>query len=793
MTTPTADSPSPPTPGALVGRSVPRKEDRTLLLGRGAFVEDIDAPGALWAHFIRSPHAHARVRAIDASAALADPRVVTVLGGHDVHPRYPTYPTVPLAKYGGDPAPYDLIAVDKARHVGEVVAVVVAEDRYAARDAADLVAIDYEILPAVGDPEEAVRPDASRVHDDRPNEVLTWRQTTGDVSQAFEEAEVIIRDHFVNQRIHAVPMEPRAGIAQWEPERQMVAVWASTQTPHDLKEVLAEVLRLPEDSVRVVAPDVGGGFGAKAHGDPEYVLLAIASRELAGRPLKWVATRSEDFLGMHHARGKASHIEYAATREGVLTGVRVRHYADLGAYPKGPEAGLSMTSAIISVGTYKVPAADIEVHATYTNRTPDSPYRGAGRPEGIFLVERAVDLLANEIGMDPAEVRRRNFIPPDAFPYKTAGGDTYDSGNYEAALDLALQISGYPELRRRQAELRQQGRHMGIGLSSWAKTGGGGPSPLDPGSNRYEWGRVRVDQHGAVIVYTGSSPHGQGGETAFAQIVGDVLQVPVEAIEVLHGDTGVVTYGMGTYASRALVVGGTAAYNAAQKVLGKMRRLAAHLLEVPPDGVVFEGGRFRARGADAGADGLSFAEIAQAAYMVLARPETEEYGLDESSFYQPSGLTYNSGTYIAVVEVDADTGDVDLQTLYCVDDQGTIVNPMIVEGQVHGGAAQGIGPALYEHVVYDADQQLLSGSLMDYALPTAEGMPQFVTEQIETPSPLNPLGVKGMGEGPTTGAPPAVVNAVVDALGPLGVRHIEMPLSPERVWRAIVQAGGRRS
>ncbi len=788
-------TPDPPTstPGSLVGRSVPRKEDRKLLLGHGAFVEDIDVPGVLWAHFIRSPHAHARVRSIDASAALADPRVLTVIGGHDVHPRYPTYPTVPLAKYGGDPAPYDLIAVDKARHVGEVVAVVVADDRYAARDAADLVIVDYEILPAVGDPEQAVRADAPRVHDDRPNEVITWRQTTGEVTQAFEEAEVIIRDHFVNQRIHAVPMEPRAAIAQWEPEREMVTVWATTQTPHDLKEVLAEVLRLPEDSVRVVAPDVGGGFGAKAHGDPEYVLLAIASRQLGGRPLKWVATRSEDFLGMHHARGKASYIEYAATREGVLTGVRVRHYADLGAYPKGPEANLSMTSAIISVGTYKVPAADIEVHATYTNRTPDSPYRGAGRPEGIFLVERAVDLLANEIGMDPAEVRRRNFIPADAFPYKTAGGDTYDSGNYEAALDLALNISNYPQLRERQQRLRGDGRYMGIGLSSWAKTGGGGPSPLDPGSNRYEWGRVRVDQHGSVTIYTGSSPHGQGGETAFAQIVGDVLQVPVDDIEVLHGDTGVVTYGMGTYASRALVVGGTAAYNAAQKVLAKMRRLAAHLLDVAPDDIVLQGGRFSQRGNnDSSAPHLSFTEVAQAAYMVLARPETEEYGLDESSFYQPSGLTYNSGTYIAVVEVDTDTGDVDLQTFYCVDDQGTIVNPMIVEGQVHGGAAQGIGPALYENIVYDADQQLLSGSLMDYALPTADGMPEFVTAQIETPSPLNPLGVKGMGEGPTTGAPPAVVNAVVDALTPLGVRHIEMPLTPERVWRAIEAARTRR-
>jgi carbon-monoxide dehydrogenase large subunit len=773
-------------PDSLIGRSVPRKEDRKLLLGRGAFVEDIDVPGTLWANFVRSPHAHARIRSVDASAALQNPKVVTVISGHDVHPRYPTYPTVPLAKYGGDPAPYDLIASDKARHVGEIVAVVVAEDRYTARDAADMVVVDYDVLPAVGDPEQAVRGDAPRVHDDRSNEVITWRQTTGDVSQAFEEAEVIIRDHFVNQRIHAVPMEPRAGLAQWELERDMLTVWATTQTPHDLKEVMAEVLRLPEDNVRVVAPDVGGGFGAKAHGDPEYVLLAIASREVGGRALKWVATRSEDFLGMHHARGKASYVEYAATLEGILTGVRVRHFADLGAYPKGPEASLAMSSAIISVGTYRIPAADIEVHATYTNRTPDSPYRGAGRPEGIFLVERAVDLLANEIGMDPGEVRRRNYIPADAFPYKTSGGDLFDSGSFEATLDLALGVSNYPELRQRQARLREEGRYLGIGFASWAKTGGGGPAPLDPSANRYEWGRVKVNQHGTVTVYTGSSPHGQGGETAFAQIIGQVLYVPVEDIEVLHGDTAVVEYGMGTYASRGLVVGGTAAYNAAQKVLAKMKRLAGHLMQVASEDVAFEHGVFSERGRTE--PQLSFTEVAQAAYMVLARPEQEEYGLDESSFFQPSGLTYNSGTYIAVVEVDPDTGDVDMQTMYCVDDQGVIVNPMIVEGQVHGGAAQGIGPALYEHIIYDEDQQLLTGSLMDYALPTAEGMPQFVTEQIETPSPMNPLGVKGMGEGPTTGAPPAVVNAVVDALQPFGVRHIEMPLTPERVWRAIETA-----
>ena len=804
-----------------VGKSVGRKEDDRLVRGGGAFSEDIEPPGTVWAQFVRSPHAHARIKGIDASAALRDPRVLTVLTGKDIHPRYHPLPAGAMAAYGADPAPFYLMAVKKARYSGEAVAIVVAKDRYAARDAADAVVVDYEPLPVANDVEDAMRTGAPRVHDDRENGGLVWRKSTPKVHQAFEEAEVILRDHFVNQRIHAVPMEPRAGIAYWDRVEKKLTVWSSIQSAHDLREQLSEVLHIPFESVRSIAPDVGGGFGAKHSAEVEYLLIAAASVEL-GLPVKWVGTRSEEFVAMSHARGKVSDIEVAATREGKITGIRLRHVGDLGAYPKGGTPSIFITSAMIALGAYAIPEVDLDVRAVYTNHTPEGAYRGYGRPEGIHLIEREMDRLADELGLDPAEIRRRNFVPPDAFPYITAADEILDSGEYEKGLDRALEISAYHELRSEQERLRAQGRYMGIGLSSWIKTGGFGPSSLSidveavrsgsaapgasiahgqnspassmsPGVSMPEWGRVKVGNNGKVTIYSGSSPHGQGTATTFAQVVADVLQVPIDDIDFIWGDTATVDYGVGTFASRNMVVGGTAIFQAAQKVLAKMRRVAAFRLDAHEDDVVFADGKFSAKG-----DGvtLSVADVAASANTLRTRPLDMEMGLDESSFFQPSRVTFNSGTYIAVVEVDADTGDVDLQKLFCVDDQGVIVNPMIVEGQVHGGAAQGIGQALYENIVYDESGQLLSGSLMDYALPTAEMLPEFVTDAIETPSPTNPLGVKGMGEGPTTGAPPAVVNAVVDALRSFGVQDISMPLTPERVWRAIQEgsetAGGRR-
>ena len=770
----------------LVGQSVARREDEKLLRGNGAFVEDISIPGTQWLTFVRSPHAHARIRSIDTAEALRTPGVSTVLTGKDIHPRYGTNPTVPLAFYGTESVPYDLIAVDVARHVGEVVAVVIADSRYGSRDAADLIFVDYEPLEAVVDIETALRDDSPRVHEDKPNGLVSWRYRLGNVSQAFEEAQVIVRERIVNQRIHGVPMEPRAGLAHWDRVQETMSLWATVQTPHTLRDHLAEIMHLPEESVRVVAPDVGGGFGVK-HEDPEYALLCIASKEL-GVPIKWVATRSEDFLAMHQARGKTSYLEVAADSEGKITGLRVRHLHDLGAYAKGPEPQLSASSAMISTGVYHIPNVEFEVHNSYTNKTPQGPYRGAGRPEGIHLIERGMDLLAGELGLDPTEIRRRNYLPPFDQPIRSGGGDMFDSGNYEASLDQVMELSNYEQLREQQKQVRAEGRHMGIGVASWVKTGGSGPSPLDPSSNRYEWGRVRVARDGKVTLFTGSSPHGQGGETVFAQIVADVFGISDNDVNVLHGDTATVAHGVGTYGSRGLVTGGMSAKIAAEKVRDKMLALAAHMLECEPEQVSLENGVFVGTAGEMRQ--LPFTEVAAASFQVLARPSDMEFGLDEDSFYQPTGLTYNFGTYIAVVDVDPETGDVDLQRLYTVDDQGVIVNPMTVVGQVHGGATQGIGQALYEISEYDQAGQLLNGSLMDYAIPTAEMTPEFIVAFSETASPLNSLGVKGMGEGPTTGAPSAVVNAVVDALEPLGVRHIEMPLTPERVWRAIQDAQG---
>ena len=470
---------------SIIGAPVKRKEDPRLLTGQGAYVEDIQLPGTLWAHFVRSPHAHARILNVDASAAMAHPHVITVLTGREVHPRYGTYPTlaipgVPgLTTLGTGLPPYYMIATEKVRHVGEVVAMIVARDRYTARDAEDLVKVDYEALPCVGDPEDALLPEAPQVHDDHPNEALSWRRTTDNVVQAFEDADVIIRERFVHQRIHGVPMEPRGAIAWWDPKQSGLTVWASTQTPHDLKAQLIEILNLTEETVRVVAPDVGGGFGPKAHGDPEYILLAIASMRL-GAPVKWVATRSEEFVGMSHARSKVSYVELAATREGIVTVIWLRYIADLGAYPKGPEAHVSVSSAMNCLGAYRIPDVDLQVDAVYTHRTPEAPYRGAGRPEGIFLIERGIELLARELDMDPAEVRRRNFVPPDAFPYTTPGGDTYDSGNFAASLEQALELCNYPALREEQARLRTQGRYLGIGLCSWGQIRGLRASSLWP-------------------------------------------------------------------------------------------------------------------------------------------------------------------------------------------------------------------------------------------------------------------------------------------------------------------------
>ena len=566
------------TPQRQIGQSPLRKEDDRLLRGQGAYSDDINIPGTVWAHFVRSPHAHARILGIDSSEAEAEPGVLRVLIGADVHPRYHPIPPVLAVrdaenrdKEAGAPA-FTLIATDKAKYAGEIVAIVVAETREAARDAADLVFVQYEPLSVVNSPEQGMQEDAPEIHDGLSNEQIRWLKSTDNVSSTFEDSEIILRHDFENQRIHAVPMEPRAGIAHWDPATRFLTIWASIQGAHELRTQMAEVLGLSPDQIRSVAPDVGGGFGAKHGGEVEYFLLAIASMEL-GLPVKWAATRTEEFLSLSHARGKSSGFEVAADRDGRVKAIRLRHTTDLGAFPKGATPIVAQTSAIISTGVYAIREAAFDVHSVYTNHTPEGAYRGYGRPEGIYLIERAMDMLAQDLDIDPAEIRRRNMIQPEEFPYyRTPGGDIYDSGNYPEALERALEVSDYQGLRERQRALRKEGKLMGIGLASWVKTGGFGPSSLDPSSSMPEWARIKVSPAGAVTIYTGSSPHGQGNYTTYAQVAADTLHVPLDEISVTHGDTATVTYGMGTFASRNMVVGGTAVLQASEKILGKMTR-----------------------------------------------------------------------------------------------------------------------------------------------------------------------------------------------------------------------------
>ena len=770
----------------LMGKSILRKEDHRLVTGKGSYVEDVSLPNMKWMAFVRSPHAHARIKSINTEAAKKHPGVVAVITDEDLRKKCADLHGIRLAFAPEMKIPdIPVLARDKVWHVGQAIAAVIADERYVAQDATELVEVEYEVLPAVIDPEEAMQPDAPRLHEEfSDNTCLTFHMSKGDVAQAFEEADVIIREKISNQKIAPAPMEPRACLAHWNSKDETLTVWPASQGAQRSKATYVEKLGLPEDKVQVHVKDVGGGFGAK-HDDPEYLAVAFGSM-VADAPVKWVETRSDNFTNMNHARGKVSHFELAAKKDGTLVGMRISHIGDLGAYLKGPTAATHVTSSAITEGPYIIPNVDITVNSIYTNKTPDGGFRGYGRPEGIFVIERAMALLAEKLGMDPAELRRKNYIPKEAFPYKNTLGEIYDSGDYEKALNRVIELSDYKKLRKEQKELRKEGRYVGIGMASYLKTGGAGPHPTLQMGGGWEAARVRMHRDGKVSVITGTSPHGQGGETTFAQIAGEVLQLPIEDVTVKYGDTAEMPYGLGTFGSRALAVGGPAVLNASKKVKDKLQKIAAHKLDVPSDKLILEDGVFSVIGQDDKT--VTIKEAANQAYYGLGLPEGMEPGLDEINFFQPEACTFCFGTYVCFVEVDIDTGKVKPLKFFLVDDAGKIINPMIVDGQTHGGAAMSVGQALYENLVYSKDGQLLSGTLMDYTMLTAEDMPEFITAHTETPTPLNPLGAKGMGEATNTGAPPAVVNAVMDALQPFGIKHIQMPLTSEKVWRAIEEA-----
>ena len=779
------------TPSAAFGASIKRREDPRLITGRGTYVDDIKMVGMLHMALVRSPYAHANITSIDTSAASAADGVVAVLTGEDIGEEI----GLPCGWVVPDTieVPHPPLAIGKVRCVGDAVVAVVADSAAAAADAAELVEVGYDVLPAAVNAELATHDGAPQVHDDAPNNIgFEWEVGGGDMEAAAGSAEVRVSERIVNQRLIPNPMEGRAVVADYNPGTNQVTVWTSSQIPHLVRLLLALVTGHPEHQIRVVAPDVGGGFGCKLYLYAEEVIAFVAAKQLA-RPIKWTEERQENYLATTHGRDHIGDWEIMGNRDGTITGVQGTVYANMGAYLSTFAPAIpTYLFGLMLVGPYNIANVHCKVIGVFTNTTPVDAYRGAGRPEATYVVERMLDRFAAEIGMDPAEVRRKNLIAPFEDGHEVATGVIYDSGDYENGLDLALSMIGYDDFRKEQEEARQQGRYIGVGLSTYVEICGMAPSAvaysLGARAGVWESSLVRVHPTGKVTVYSGSSGHGQGHETTFAQLAASELGVPVEDVEVVESDTAQVQQGTGTFGSRSAVVGGTAIHMSVEKIKDKAKKIAAHMLEAAPEDVVYEDGQLFVQGAPA--EAKSFQEVALAAYWYDGLPEGLEPGLEATSIYDPKNFTWPFGTHICAVEVDPDTGDVTVLRYVAVDDVGNVINPMIVDGMVHGGVAQGIGQALWEEGVYDDDGQLITGSMLDYAVPQAASLPSFETARTVTPSPTNPLGVKGAGETGTIAASPAVINAVVDALSPFGVTHIDMPAKAEKVWRLIQESQG---
>ncbi|MGH7934887.1 MAG: xanthine dehydrogenase family protein molybdopterin-binding subunit, partial [Candidatus Binataceae bacterium] len=658
---------------------------------------------------------------------------------------------------------------------------------YKAQDALDLVEVDYDPLDAVIDPEKALDPGAPVLHDQFGNNLVTRTEVANPaVDEAMRKADRVVKFRIVNQRLAPIPMEPRGVVAQWNAGSKHLTLWSSTQIPHLLRSALAGLLKLAENHVRVIAPEVGGGFGCKLNVYREEALTAHLAMTL-NRPVKWIERRRENFAATTHGRDQVTYVEVPVKKDGTVLAIKAKFFCDMGAYLQLLTPTIPSFSAVMMTGCYRIPAISFEQVMVFTNKMATDAYRGAGRPEAAFIAERTMDTVAAELGLDPAEVRRKNFVPKDAFPYTTAAGLLYDSGDYEQALDKALAIVDYKKARADQAAARKQGRLVGIGLSSYVEICGIGPSAmLPPGVQGWESSTVRIEPDGNVTVLTGISPHGQGQETTFAQMAADAFGIDIDDITVIHGDTAIVQYGVGTFGSRGLALGGTALMMSVGKLQEKMKRIASAMMETPPEQLTFHN-RTVALQSDLG-KAIPLQRVVAAAYDYKQPIPGMEPGLDATSFFEPSGCTFPFGTHVAVVEVDAETGVVKFDRYVAVDDCGRIISPLLVEGQIHGGIAQGIAQALYEEVVYDENGQLITATLMDYAVPKADMLPHYELANTVTPSPLNPMGVKGVGEAGTIGSTPCVVNAVMDALKPLGITQLDMPLKPERLWRAIKDA-----
>lgn len=780
-----------------IGQSVKRVEDKRFITGQGRYTDDIVLPRMVHAYILRSPYAHARIKSIDTSEALAMKGVVAIYTGRD----FENINGVPCGwqvnfKDGTtmrEPK-HPLLVLDKVKHAGDGVAMVVAETKEIAADAAEAINVKYEVFKAVTNPKEALAPNAPLVHDEYPDNIaFDWQigNDKAEVDAAMASAHHITKLDFTNNRVVPNAMEPRSYIGDYDTAYDRYTLYTSTQNPHLIRLLMcAFVLGIPEHKVRVVGPDVGGGFGSKIYHYTEEALVTWAAKQLR-RPIKWTSDRSEAFLTDAHGRDHVSTAEMGFDKEGHIVGLRIKTYANLGAYLSTFASAVpTYLHGTLLQGVYTTPKIHLDMTCVFTHTTAVDAYRGAGRPEATYLLERLMDVSAHEMGIDPAELRFKNFIPPfdgvNQAGYQTQVALQYDSGNYHAVLERGLEMLGYADFKEKQAEARKNGKLLGVGFSTYIEACGIAPSAvvgaLGARAGLFESAQVRVQPTGKVSVYTGSHSHGQGHETSFAQVVADKLGIPLADVEIIHGDSDAVAFGMGTYGSRSLAVGGSAIVKSIEKVLEKGAKIAAHKLECSADDLDFADGKWTVKGTD---KSIGFGDVALTAYVPHVYPANLEPGLDFSSFYDPTNFTYPFGCHIAVVEVDAETGKVTIKRFVAVDDVGNVINPMIVEGQIHGGLAQGIGQALLEGVIYDENGQLTTGTFMDYAMPRADDLPMFETDRKTTPCPHNPLGVKGAGEAGAIGSTPAVVNAVMNATWHLGVRDLEMPLTPQRVWRAM--------
>jgi carbon-monoxide dehydrogenase large subunit len=783
-----ADQLAEPKRERVLGQPLRRKEDEHLITGQTNWTDNIQLPGMLHVAFLRSPIAHAKLTRIDASPALQRPGVLAAFTARDFGEEQGSLPCAwPVTEDMVHPN-HPPLAVGEVRFVGEPIAVVVADDRYRAADALEAIDVEYEPLPPVLDMEAALADGAPLVHADKgTNKCFVWPFTGGDDYESVKaEADVVVKRRYIQQRLIPVAMEPRAVVVA--PVAGEYTMWSATQVPHILRVMLAVTTGIPEHKIRVIAPDVGGGFGSKLQVTAEEVISLLTAKKL-GRPVKWAESRSGDIQSTHHGRDQIQDVELCAKRDGTLLGLKVDLKADMGAYLRLVTPGVPILGAFMYNAIYKMRAYDFRCTGVFTTKTPTDAYRGAGRPEATFAIERLMDELAAELGMDPMELRRNNWITHDEFPFETVAGLTYDSGNYEAATDKATDLFGYDDLRREQQERRDRKDpvQLGLGISTYTEMCGLAPSrvlgSLSYGAGGWERAEIRMLPTGRVEVITGTSPHGQGHATSWSQIASDALGVPFEDIEVIAGDTQSSPMGLDTYGSRSLVVGGTAVHKAAERVIEKARKVAAHLLEADPNDLEFDHGTFRVKGSPESAKTIQ--ECAFAVFAAHNMPEGVEPSLNAEYVFDPDNFSFPHGTHLCAVEVDTETGMPKIRSYVAVDDVGHVVNPMIVEGQVHGGIAQGIAQALFEEGVYDDDGNLVTGTLVDYLVPSANDLPSLTTSRTETPATSNPLGVKGVGEAGTIASTPAVVNAIVDALRPYGVNDVRMPCTPERVWRAI--------